>query len=175
MTAWTPLTPHAAGEYISLSDWNNAVGNLNFLYERAYAIAYNSSSASVPTGGTKQVPLTASAPGVVNYGATVSANNVVVPFDGLYQVLFAVNFTSAAGSGSNAVYSAVYQNGNQVILGSEVPSYVQGGATTNGSGLIACSANDTIGLYASNLSGSTLYTNNAFTATFLHVNFMGAN
>jgi hypothetical protein len=93
---------------------------------------------------------------------------VVVPTAGLYEVLFAVEMASGAGSGADYIVAVAGHNGSFILSGSLVPSYTTAPGSAGG-GLVPCAAGDTLGLYLGNTSGSALTTAGSANLTFLHV------
>ncbi len=113
----TPLV-HATGDLFAVTDNNALANNEVFLYQRPYAMAYNSVVTSLTSATITQVSLG----GLVasNYGISISSNNIIVPLTGIYQVDCAVAIATNA-TASTQLLSFVKQNGTIVLTGSFAP------------------------------------------------------
>ena len=171
MATWNTPPTYAVGDSILVNDWNTIANNETFLYQKPYGIYWNSVATACGGGATTQVTLGSS---TVAYGfAAASVNNAVIPVAGLYMVKFSVAMSSTTGSGSNAIWSYVWQNGTPVIKGGTVSSY-SAGPTSPGSGLLRCNIGDRIGLYLGNSASASLSTSADPDSTFLELVFMGS-
>lgn len=162
---------HAVGDVLATTDWNGLANNTVFLYQAPYSLIFNSVTTSLTNGVHAQITLgglTAS-----GYGFSVASNNAVVPLAGIYFCSFSVELSSSVGSGNNELIPAVKQNGTGAINGSVTATYANNPGAA-GSGLLKCSAGDTLGLDAIQTSGSTMSTTTGASATFMHTFFVGS-
>ena len=172
MATWTPPTTLATGQILSSPAWNAVANDVLFLYQRPYAMIYDSVGTSIPSSALTQVNLT----GVtgIGYNMGLADNNIFVPYTGIYSVQFSIQLSSGAGGLSTDFLQAqAFHNGADVLAGSLVGSYTVEPASTGG-GLVMCNAGDTLALVCLQTSVSTLSTAASANSTFLHVAFVGS-
>ena len=173
MASWTTPPTHVVGDALAVTDWNTIANNETFLYQKPYGLYYASTQTTAASNATVQVALAGTS--AVNYGFSISSNNVVVPLTGVYQVSFCVGVaTGGAGSGLSRVSSSLYKNGTAFTSGATVLSYTAGTCICNGSAILTCNANDTLGLYFFNGTSSSYPCVASSLSTYLQVAFIGS-
>ena len=176
MATWTAPTLHSTGDELAVTDWNAAMNNEIFLYEAPYCNYYNTVN-SLFTQTPQQVSLGGTA--ITAYGFTVSSNNIVVPIAGSYNVSYNV---TASVSVQCQLVAYLYQNGSQITNDiAAIPTAFLGTipSTAGGSTVITCSANDTLGLWASTngaagSAGTTRAGAFGLNPSYLAVSFIGS-
>jgi hypothetical protein len=171
MASFTNPTTYATGDDLAVTDVNAVAQNTLFLYQRPYAAFYGSIATIIPTATPTQVTLGGTT--VNGYGFSVTSNNVIVPITGVYSVSFGVQTGGYGGTGAPYLSAILYHNGSEAIGGAVVPSYTTLPAST-GTGIVSCTAGDTLGLWALQTSGVNLTTTVAAAVTFVHAYFVGS-
>lgn len=167
MASWVSPTIHATGDDFSVTDNNTLANNEIFLYQRPYIAAYNSVSTSL--AGTTATQVTLGGLLFSGYGFSVSSNNIVVPLTGIYQFEGALSNAQTTGF----LLALIYQNGSSTIQGSPCFSTGAGVNTSNVTGLLKCTAGDTVALWGYNSNGGAVGTS-ATATTFLHGFYLGS-
>lgn len=166
MASWTAPTIFATGDLLDVSSANAWSNDLTFLYEAPYISCYSTAVTSVSTATWTQVALGAT--NFLGYGFSLTSNNAVVPLAGIYWAAGRV----ATVAGSNNQANAIYQNGTAKAQG--VTNAAPFGNNAPVSGLLSCSASDTVGLYVYQDSGSTVDTLDSAVNTGLDMYFVGS-
>ena len=174
MASWTSITgppalTHAAGDTLSVSDWNNVVNNEQFLYQAPYGIFSAASVQSVGSGAYTVMHLFAAS---VNYGVGQTGYAASTSVAGIYRVSGTVSIAAASAGGLTAL---IFKNGAQQFQGGEAKIDSFYGATATVEGLVYMNgSSDYVNLQAFQWYSSALNTGGNAQNTFMHINFVGS-
>ena len=170
MASYTNPILHATGDDLDVTDYNAVANNTTFLYQTPYALIYQTNASSVPEATGTQVSL--GGVSAMNYGWSVSSNNLVVPLTGIYNVIGTV--TMQTSTGSPKCFAFIYHNGTETLQGSTGIFDSTVNTVTNANGLVSCTAGDTLGLWVYQTAAGPLATVTGSSNTYLHAFFVGS-
>ena len=164
MATWTTPTIHVTADNLSVTDYNAVASNTTFLYQTPFFNYYDSGGSTLTNNANTQVNLASTA--TSGYGFSLSSNNAIIPLTGVYQFSFTITLGLGSANGGEFV-AILYHNGTATLQGGEAIPNSSANVASAGSGLIACSATDTIGLWGFQNSGGGITTNTGASKTFL--------
>lgn len=168
MASWTTPVTHAAGDLLSVSDWNGLANDATFLYQAPYAMFGNTAATSIPAAAFTVVSMTM---GLNNYGIGQTGQAASTSVAGVYRVSAAVAFATSTAVG----YAYIYKNGVQYAQGSQsTGNGVYGPASTVSALVQMNGTTDYVNVRAYQASGGAVNTSGSSLSTYMHLDFVGS-